>query len=79
MHLTSIPGAPRDRAIPSFFNAGDVLRVIVLAVTVLGRTDAQEKLESVTEVIAVIAVERIGAVVDRELRAETDVDAVAVR
>ena len=52
--------------------------MIVLAVTVLGRPDAQEKLEGVAEVIAIIAVERIGAVVDGKLRAETDVDAFAM-
>ena len=63
----------------SFFHSGDVLRVFVLAVTVLGWPDAQEKLEGVAEIIAVVAVERIGAVVDGELGAETDVDAFAVR
>ena len=46
-HLTSIPGAPGGRALPSFLHSGDVLRVVVLAVTVLGRPDAQEKLEGV--------------------------------
>ena len=56
-----------------------MLRVIVLAVTVLGRPDAQEKLEGVAEIVAVVAVERIGAVVDGELGAETDVDTFAVR
>ena len=56
-----------------------MLRVVVLAVTVLGRPDAQEKLEGVAEVIAIVAVERIGAVVDGKLGAETYVDAVAVR
>ena len=56
-----------------------MLRVFVPAVTVLGRADAQEELEGVTEIVAVVAVERIGAVVDGELGAETDVDAFAVR
>ena len=53
--------------------------MLLRAVTVLGRPDAQEKLERVTEIVAVVAVERIGAVVDGELGAETDVDAFAVR
>ena len=61
-----------------FFHSGDVLRVVVVAVTVLGRPDAQEKLEGVAEVIALVAVERIGAVVDGELGAETDIYPLAV-
>ena len=55
-----------------------MLRVLVLAVTVQGRADAQEKLEGVAEIVAVVAIERIGAVVDGELGAEADVDAFAV-
>ena len=47
----------------------------VLAVTVLGRPDAQEELEGVTEIVAVVTIKRIGAVVDSELGAETNVDA----
>ena len=62
-----------------FFHSGDVLRVVVLGVTVLGRPDAQEKLEGVAEVIAIVAIERIGAVVDGYLGAESDVDTFAVR
>jgi hypothetical protein len=53
--------------------------MVALAVTVEGWADAREKLEGVAEVIAIVAVERIGAVVDGELSAETNVDAVAVR
>ena len=49
---------------PSFLHSGDVLRVLVRAVTVQGWTDAEEELEGVAEIIAVVAVERIGAVVD---------------
>ena len=79
MHLTSIPRALGGRALPSFFHSGDVRRMVVRAVTVLGWTDAQEKLEGVTEIVAVVAIERIGTVIDRELGAESDVDAVAVR
>ena len=83
MHLTSDTAAPRLAgscpAQPSFFHSGDVLRVLVCAVTVLGWPDAQEKLEGVAEIIAVIAIERIGTVVDGELGAETDVDTFAVR
>ena len=46
--------------------------------TVLGRPDAQEELEGVTEIVAVVAIESIGAVVDGELGAETDVDTFAM-
>jgi hypothetical protein len=55
-----------------------VFRVVVLAVTVLGWADTQEKLEGVAEIVAVVAVERIGAVVDCKLGAETNVDTFAV-
>ena len=79
MHLTSIPGAPCGRALPSFFNAGDVLRVIVLVVTMLGRPDAEKKLECVTEIVAVVAIESVGAIVDSDLCAQSDVEAVTVR
>ena len=68
----------QDRQI-LFFHSSDVLSVLVRAVTVQGRTDAQEELERVAEIVAVVAIERIGAVVDGELGAETNVDAVAVR
>ena len=61
-----------------FFHSGNVLRMVVLAVTVLGRPDAQEKLEGVSKIFAVIALERVGAVVNCELRPETDIDALAV-
>ena len=36
-------------------------------------------MERVAEVIAIVAVERIGAIVDGELGAETDVDTFAMR
>ena len=62
-----------------FIIPGDLLRVLVLAVTVQGRPDAEEELEGVAEIIAVVTIERIGAVVDGELGAEADVDAFAVR
>src|SRR5438445_5629388 len=79
MHLTSIPAAPVGRALPSFFHPRYVFRAVALAVTVLGWTDTQEKLEGVAEIVAVVAVERIGAVADGKLGAETYVDGVAVR
>src|SRR6266403_3181219 len=79
MHLTSIPAAPVGRAQPSFFHARYVFRVVVLAVTVRGRSDAQEKLEGVAEIVAIIAVESARPIIDCELGAETDVYAVAVR
>ena len=49
------------------------------AFIVLGRPDAEEKLECVAEVIAIVAVERIGAVVDGELGAKADIYPLAVR
>src|SRR5919106_3756002 len=62
-----------------FSHSRNLLCMVVRAVTVQGWTNAQEKLECVTEIVAVVAIERIGAVVDGELGAETDVDAFAVR
>ena len=56
-----------------------MLGVLVCAVTMQGWTDAEKELEGVAEIVAVVAVERIGAVVDGKLGAETYVDAVAVR
>ena len=56
-----------------------MLRVVVCAVTVQGWTDAQEKLEGVTEIVAVVTIQSIGAVVNGELGAKTNVDAIAVR
>ena len=50
--------------------------MFVSAVTVQRRPDAQEKLERVAEIVAIVAIERIGAVVDGELGAETYVDAI---
>ena len=48
--------------------------MIVIAVTVLGRPDAQEKLEGVAEIVAVVAIEAVGAVVDGELGTEVAPD-----
>ena len=48
--------------------------MVMLAVSVQGWTDPQKKLEGVTGIIAVVAVERIGAVVYGELGAKTNVD-----
>ena len=73
---TSSGSIPRCRL---FFHSGDVLRVFMPAMTVQRGTNAQEKLKGVTEIIAVIAIETIGAIVERELRAQPDVDAFAVR
>jgi len=56
-----------------------MLWVLVLAVTVQGWADAQEKFETVTDTVSVIPIESIWAIIDGELRAETDVEAVAVR
>ena len=51
----------------------------MLAVTVEGGADAEEKFETVTEIVSVIAIETVGAIVDGELCPETDIDAVSVR
>jgi hypothetical protein len=67
-----------SRALPLFFHSRDVLAMLMRAVTVQGWTEAQEKLEGVAEVIAIVAVERIGAVVDGKLGAETNVDTFAM-
>ena len=67
------------RVLLSFFHSRDVLRVVVSAMTVPGWTDAQKELERVAKIVSVVAVESVGAIVDGELCAETDVDAVAVR
>src|SRR5262245_2635852 len=56
-----------------------MLGVVVRTMTVQGWTDTEKELESVAEVIAVVAIESVGAVVDGELGAETDVDTIAVR
>jgi hypothetical protein len=51
-----------------------VLRVVVLAVTVLGRPDAKKELECVAEIVAVIAIESVGTIIDCELRPEVPPD-----
>ena len=56
-----------------------MLRVVVAAMTVPGWTDAEKELERIAKIVSVVAVESVGAIVDGELCAETDVDAVAVR
>ena len=52
--------------------------MLVRAVTVQGWADAQNEFESVAEIVAVIALESVGAVINRKLRAETNVETVAV-
>ena len=70
--------ARRSRPTTLFFHSGDAVCVLVLSVSVQGGTNTQEELERVTEIVAVIAVERVGAVVDGELGAKSDVEAVAM-
>ncbi len=55
-----------------------MLRVLVCLMTVKGGADAEKKLEGVTEIVAVIAVESVRTIVDGELGAETDIDAITV-
>ncbi len=77
--LTSIPGGLSGRALRSFSYSCYVFRVIVPAVTVQGRANAQKKFEGVAKTVAVIAIQSVGAIVDCELGADTDVKAIAVR
>ena len=66
-------------ALPLFLRSGDVLGVIVRGVTVQRWPDPEKKLECVTEIVAVIAVESVRPIIDGELGAETNVDTIAVR
>src|SRR5262249_16026986 len=49
------------------------------AVTVQGWADAEKELERVAKIVAVITVESVGAIIDGELGAKTDVDPIAMR
>ena len=49
------------------------------AVIVQGRADTQEKLKGITEIVSVVAIESVRPIIDCELCAETDVNAVAMR
>jgi DNA-directed RNA polymerase specialized sigma24 family protein len=66
------------RAPLSFLRSGDVLGVIVRGVTVQRWPDAQEKFESVAEIVSIVTIESVGAIVNSKLRADADVEAVAV-
>ena len=52
--------------------------MLVRAMTVQGWADAEEELERVAEIVAIVTIERVGAVVDGELGAETYVNTFAV-
>ena len=62
-----------------FFHSRDVLATLMHSVTMQRRTNAQKKLEGITEIVSVVAIETIGTIVDCELGAEADIDAVAMR
>jgi len=68
----------QDRRI-LLLHSGNVLCMLVSAVTVTGWADAEKELKSVAEIVAVVAIESVGAIVDSELSAETNVDAFAMR
>ena len=53
--------------------------MLVRAMTVQGWADAEEELERVAEIVAIVTIEGVGAVVDGELGTETYVDAIAMR
>ena len=73
-------GEGRISRLSLFFHSGDsVLGVLMHTVTVQGWPYAQEKFESVAEVVAVITLESVGAIVNGELCAQSDVEAVTVR
>lgn len=63
----------------SFFHSSDVLAMLTHNVSMQRRPDADKKLERVAKIVAVVTIESVRSVVDRELCAESDVDAVAVR
>jgi hypothetical protein len=42
-------------------------------------TDAQKKLEGIAEIVSVVEIESAGTVVEGKLRAEADINAVAMR
>jgi hypothetical protein len=67
-----------DSGAKLFFHSRDLLVVFLRAMAVPGRADAQEKLEGVAEIVAVITVESVGAIIDCELCAHSNVEAVAV-
>ena len=69
MHLTSAHRTPgRSRPIIHFCIPATCSACSCAATTVQGWADAEKKLERVAEIIAVVAVERIGAVVDARVR-----------
>jgi len=53
--------------------------MLVCVMAVQGRADAQKKLESVAEIVAVVTIKAVGTIVYGELSTEADVEAVAVR
>ncbi len=71
----------RDRRspLPLFLRSRDVRGMIVCAVAVQRWTDAQEKLKSVAEIVAVIVVKTVRAIIYRKLGAKSDIKPVAMR
>src|SRR5438477_1377376 len=72
-------GEARISAGRLFFHPGNMVTVLMSVITVQPRTDTQEKLKRVTEIVAVVAIEAIRSIVDSDLSAEPNVYAVAVR
>ena len=85
--LTSVSGVPAfdfaqgqfGRALPSFFHSGNMLAVLTPAMAVQRRTNAQEKLEGVTETVSIIAIQSVGTSVDGKLSAESDIEPIPMR
>src|SRR6266480_643602 len=66
--------------VSSFFHSSDGMHgMFVSAMTVQRGADAQEKFKGVAEIVSVVSIESIRAAVEGELRAESDIEAVAVR
>lgn len=61
-----------------FTELPSLAKILVPSLAVQGWTDTQEKLERVAEIIAVIAIKGVRAIIDCELGADTNVEAVAV-
>ena len=69
----------QQRALLSFQSGDSMLAVLMRSVTMQRWADAQKKLKGIAEIVPIIAIETIGAIVDRELCAESDVEAIAMR
>jgi hypothetical protein len=63
----------------SLFHSSNVLGVLMPAMTVQRGADAEKTLKPVAEIVSIVAIETIRAIIDRKLRAESDINSVAMR